>query len=294
MPLAHLDTHVSSSEEHHPGTALDKATDNPEWHAWLQRMFDDPDLHITSEPASYRGRRRTRPPGNASLGTLTPRTLPSSAACRRAGRRPTTEQASSCGPGAASRRGSRGSPGPCTRVRFARRPTFAVLAAARTAVPCTIPASGVPAHRPCTIPPSHPSSGQGQLPADELRGPDPEPGVVRADLLPVLAGHHAPLLAVLIALGVSLLGVTAGMTSACGHGTMAALAFLLRSPSDNGLSAPARGVLGVGVGSFSAAMPLGHALRPLDEWAAIRKRSICPRPRHLRHGANGFTQHNSA
>ncbi|MFJ9721423.1 antibiotic biosynthesis monooxygenase family protein [Streptomyces sp. NPDC101209] len=36
------------------GTALDKATDNPEWHASLQRMFNDPDLHITSEPASYR------------------------------------------------------------------------------------------------------------------------------------------------------------------------------------------------------------------------------------------------
>ncbi|WP_030988412.1 antibiotic biosynthesis monooxygenase family protein [Streptomyces sp. NRRL WC-3744] len=36
------------------GTALDKATGNPEWHASLQRMFDDPGLHITSEPASYR------------------------------------------------------------------------------------------------------------------------------------------------------------------------------------------------------------------------------------------------
>ncbi|MFE9360569.1 antibiotic biosynthesis monooxygenase family protein [Streptomyces olivaceoviridis] len=36
------------------GTALDKATSNPEWHASLQRMFDDPGLHITSEPASYR------------------------------------------------------------------------------------------------------------------------------------------------------------------------------------------------------------------------------------------------
>jgi heme-degrading monooxygenase HmoA len=36
------------------GTALDKATANPEWHASLQRMFDDPGLHITSEPASYR------------------------------------------------------------------------------------------------------------------------------------------------------------------------------------------------------------------------------------------------
>ncbi|HEY3472081.1 MAG TPA: antibiotic biosynthesis monooxygenase family protein [Amycolatopsis sp.] len=36
------------------GTALDKATGNPEWQASLQRMFDDPGLHITSEPASYR------------------------------------------------------------------------------------------------------------------------------------------------------------------------------------------------------------------------------------------------
>ncbi|KUL72344.1 MULTISPECIES: antibiotic biosynthesis monooxygenase family protein [unclassified Streptomyces] len=36
------------------GTALDRATDNPEWHASLRRMFADPGLHITSEPASYR------------------------------------------------------------------------------------------------------------------------------------------------------------------------------------------------------------------------------------------------
>lgn len=36
------------------GTALDTATADPEWHASLQRMFDDPDLHITSEPVSYR------------------------------------------------------------------------------------------------------------------------------------------------------------------------------------------------------------------------------------------------
>ncbi|MEU3297577.1 antibiotic biosynthesis monooxygenase family protein [Streptomyces longwoodensis] len=36
------------------GTALDRATGNPEWHASLQRLFDDPGLHITSEPASYR------------------------------------------------------------------------------------------------------------------------------------------------------------------------------------------------------------------------------------------------
>jgi len=36
------------------GTELDKATGNPEWHASVQRMFDDPGLHITSVPASYR------------------------------------------------------------------------------------------------------------------------------------------------------------------------------------------------------------------------------------------------
>jgi len=36
------------------GTALDEATADPEWHASLRRMFDDPGLHITSEPAAYR------------------------------------------------------------------------------------------------------------------------------------------------------------------------------------------------------------------------------------------------
>ncbi|GGT33424.1 antibiotic biosynthesis monooxygenase [Streptomyces chromofuscus] len=36
------------------GTALDRATTHPEWLASLRRMFDDPDLHITSEPAGYR------------------------------------------------------------------------------------------------------------------------------------------------------------------------------------------------------------------------------------------------
>ena len=36
------------------GTALDKATANPEWLASLQRMFDDPGLHVTSEPGAYR------------------------------------------------------------------------------------------------------------------------------------------------------------------------------------------------------------------------------------------------
>jgi len=36
------------------GTALDKATANREWRASLRRMFDDPGLHITSEPAAFR------------------------------------------------------------------------------------------------------------------------------------------------------------------------------------------------------------------------------------------------
>ncbi|MEV7452205.1 antibiotic biosynthesis monooxygenase family protein [Streptomyces nigra] len=36
------------------GTALDRATGNPEWQASLRRMFDDPALHITSAPAGYR------------------------------------------------------------------------------------------------------------------------------------------------------------------------------------------------------------------------------------------------
>ena len=36
------------------GTALDKATANPVWLASVRRMFDDPGLHITSEPAAYR------------------------------------------------------------------------------------------------------------------------------------------------------------------------------------------------------------------------------------------------
>ncbi|MFJ4849341.1 MULTISPECIES: antibiotic biosynthesis monooxygenase family protein [unclassified Streptomyces] len=36
------------------GTALDRATANPEWLASLRRMFDDPGLHITSEPAACR------------------------------------------------------------------------------------------------------------------------------------------------------------------------------------------------------------------------------------------------
>lgn len=36
------------------GTALDKATANPEWLASLRVMFDDSGLHITSEPGAYR------------------------------------------------------------------------------------------------------------------------------------------------------------------------------------------------------------------------------------------------
>lgn len=42
------------SAEWASGTELDRATGNPEWRASLQRMFDDPGLHITSAPASYR------------------------------------------------------------------------------------------------------------------------------------------------------------------------------------------------------------------------------------------------
>jgi quinol monooxygenase YgiN len=36
------------------GTALDRATANPEWLASLRHMFDDSGLHITSEPGAYR------------------------------------------------------------------------------------------------------------------------------------------------------------------------------------------------------------------------------------------------
>ncbi|MEV6235433.1 antibiotic biosynthesis monooxygenase family protein [Lentzea sp. NPDC051838] len=36
------------------GTQLDTAIANPEWRASLQRMADDPGLHVTSEPAAYR------------------------------------------------------------------------------------------------------------------------------------------------------------------------------------------------------------------------------------------------
>jgi heme-degrading monooxygenase HmoA len=43
------------------GTALDQATGNPEWRAALQRLFDDPGLHITSTPASYRVVSELRP-----------------------------------------------------------------------------------------------------------------------------------------------------------------------------------------------------------------------------------------
>jgi heme-degrading monooxygenase HmoA len=43
------------------GTALDHATANPEWLASLRRMFDDPGLHITSEPAAYRVAVELRP-----------------------------------------------------------------------------------------------------------------------------------------------------------------------------------------------------------------------------------------
>ena len=40
--------------QHRRSRALDKATANPVWLASVRRMFDDPGLHITSEPAAYR------------------------------------------------------------------------------------------------------------------------------------------------------------------------------------------------------------------------------------------------
>ena len=47
------------------GTDLDRAVGNAEWRASLRRMFDDPGLHITSEPASYRVVVELRPSGGA-------------------------------------------------------------------------------------------------------------------------------------------------------------------------------------------------------------------------------------
>jgi heme-degrading monooxygenase HmoA len=52
--VAAAETRFIHVAEWSSGAALDRATGNPEWHASLQRMFDDPGLHITSEPASYR------------------------------------------------------------------------------------------------------------------------------------------------------------------------------------------------------------------------------------------------
>ena len=59
------DTRFVHVAEWSSGTELDKAVVNPEWRASLQRMFDDPALHITSEPASYRVVVELRPPGTA-------------------------------------------------------------------------------------------------------------------------------------------------------------------------------------------------------------------------------------
>lgn len=35
------------------GTALDRARANPEWRASIQRVLDDPELHITARPVVY-------------------------------------------------------------------------------------------------------------------------------------------------------------------------------------------------------------------------------------------------
>ena len=43
--------HIANWES---GIQLDEATANPEWRASLQEMFNDPSLHITSEPGAYR------------------------------------------------------------------------------------------------------------------------------------------------------------------------------------------------------------------------------------------------
>ena len=50
------------------GTALDAATANPEWRASLRRMFDDPGLHIVSEPAAYRVVVELRPGATGGVG----------------------------------------------------------------------------------------------------------------------------------------------------------------------------------------------------------------------------------
>jgi heme-degrading monooxygenase HmoA len=59
------DTRFVHVAEWSSGTDLDEAVVNPEWRASLQRMFDDPGLNITSEPASYQVVVELRPPGNA-------------------------------------------------------------------------------------------------------------------------------------------------------------------------------------------------------------------------------------
>ncbi|XVU28971.1 antibiotic biosynthesis monooxygenase family protein [Actinoplanes sp. CA-054009] len=54
-PLAEAaETRFVHIAEWSSGTALDRATANPEWRAALQRLFDDPGLHLTSEPGAYR------------------------------------------------------------------------------------------------------------------------------------------------------------------------------------------------------------------------------------------------
>lgn len=43
------------------GTALDAARTNPEWRASVQRVLDDPELHITARPVIYRTDLDVRP-----------------------------------------------------------------------------------------------------------------------------------------------------------------------------------------------------------------------------------------
>ncbi|MGW6441494.1 ferritin-like domain-containing protein [Lentzea sp. NPDC055074] len=47
------------------GTELDEAVTDPEWRASVRRLFDDPGLHVVSEPASYRVAVELRPSGGA-------------------------------------------------------------------------------------------------------------------------------------------------------------------------------------------------------------------------------------
>jgi heme-degrading monooxygenase HmoA len=50
-----VDTELSfiNVSEWDSGTALDAASANPEWRAAVQRLLDDPGLHVTARPAVY-------------------------------------------------------------------------------------------------------------------------------------------------------------------------------------------------------------------------------------------------